>query len=645
MASLLDIHNEWLEADGLGGFASGTTSGERTRRYHALLLTATTPPTSRVVLVNGLEAWVDTPAGQFAISTQRYQPNVVFPDGASRLVSFELDPWPRWTFCLPDGTTIVQELFVPHDISACCLRWKFNGPAPATLTLRPLISGRDHHALHQENPAFRFDAENRNGWLVWYPYDHVPEIWALTNGAYQHEPEWYRNFLYTLELERGLPCTEDLASPGTLRFDLSQPAVMILAAQGHQSAVIAGATQNKAANVWTTLSKSEQHRRNQFATPLHRSADAYLVRRGTGRTIIAGYPWFTDWGRDTFISLRGLCRAIDCLDVALEILLAWASTVSQGMLPNRFLDVGDEPEFNSVDASLWFIIAVDDLLESATRRGRPISPPHRRTLHQAVLAIVEGYSRGTRFGIRQDADGLLAAGQPGVQLTWMDAKAGDWVVTPRIGKPVEVQALWLNALAIAGRLDKRWAQAFELGRAEFERRFWNPAANCLFDVIDADHQPGAVEALIRPNQIFAIGGLPLTLLQGQRAHSVVEVVETHLITPLGLRSLAPGSPGYTQQYLGTLLERDGAYHQGIVWQWLIGPFVEAWIRVRGSTAAAKREARQRFLPPLEDHLTRYGLNHISEIADAESPFTPRGCPFQAWSLGEFLRLHYDVLRE
>ncbi len=710
MAIFLDNHNEWLEADGLGAFSSSTTSGERTRRYHAVLMCAVTPPTTRVVLVNGLEAWVETHTGKFAISTQRYEPDVVYPDGASRLTDFQLEPWPQWTFSLPDGAKIVKELFVARDLAACFIRWKYSGGPQATLTVRPLMSGRDHHALQTENPAFRFDAEQRADWCVWHPYDHVPETCALSNGQYQHDPEWFRNFRYTLEVERGLPCNEDLASPGTFKFDLSEPAVLIFAAQGYTDAINTAAksfldqntpaenraagngnpassksaaankpspsgrgqgegagataktetlsptkisvaaaqtapTTKHAANAWEAFSKSEQSRRAKFPTPLHRSADQYLVRRDNGQTIIAGYPWFTDWGRDTFISLRGLCLATDRLDVALKILLAWSATVSNGMLPNRFLDIGnDEPEFNSVDASLWFLVAVHDLLDAAARRKIQISAADRRKLQEAMLAIVEGYSRGTRFGIHQDTDGLLAAGVPGVQLTWMDAKAGDWVVTPRIGKPVEIQALWLNALWIAGQIDKRWTAVFEKGHAEFQRRFWNPELNCLYDVVDADHVPGKLDPLIRPNQIFAVGGLPLALLQGERATRVVEVVETHLITPVGLRSLAPGSPGYVSQYIGTLLQRDGAYHQGIVWKWLIGPFVEAWVRVRGNNPQAKREARDRFLPPLETHLLLCGLNHISEIADAESPFTPRGCPFQAWSLGEFLRLEYDVLR-
>ncbi|HZZ30250.1 MAG TPA: amylo-alpha-1,6-glucosidase [Pirellulales bacterium] len=644
MSLPLNNCTEWLEPDGLGGFASGTTSGERARRYHALLLAATQPPTGRMVLVNGFDAWIETPAGRFPISTQRYSPNVLYPDNAPALKKFQIDPWPQWTFSLPDGTTLVQELFVPHGLAACCLRWTFNGQTHAALTMRPLMSGRDYHSTHHENSAFRFEPITRNDWLVWQPYDGVPEICALTNGQYTHTPVWYRKFLYVQEQERGLDYTEDLASPGTWQFDLSQPAVLIWTAQGNELSITCAAKSATAEGAWTELAHSEQQRRSHFPTPLHRSADAFLVRRGTGRTVIAGYPWFTDWGRDTFVSLRGLCLALGKLDVALEILLAWSATVSEGMLPNRFPDSGDV-EFNSVDASLWFIIAVHELLHSAAQHGQPIGAEDRATLEQAVLAIVKGYSRGTRYGIRQDTDSLLAAGQPGMQLTWMDAKIGDHVVTPRSGKPVEVQALWLNALWIAGRIDRRWTAVFENAQAQFERRFWNSAAGCLYDVIDVDHRPGTADASIRPNQIFAVGGLPLSILHGDRARRIVDCVETHLLTPPGLRSLAPGSPGYAPQCIGPPEQRDAAYHQGTVWPWLIGPFVEAWVRVRGGTPGAKKQALEKFLPPLVAHLHSYGLNHISEITDAEPPFTARGCPFQAWSLGEFLRLQYCVLQD
>ena len=352
---------------------------------------------------------------------------------------------------------------------------------------------------------------------------------------------------------------------------------------------------------------------------------------------MAGYPWFTDWGRDTFIALRGLCLATGRLDDAREILLEWAGAVSEGMLPNRFPDRGEEPEYNSVDASLWYVVAVHDYLAAASGRRR-VSGADRTALTRAVEAILEGYSRGTRYGIRADTDGLLAAGVPGVQLTWMDAKVGDRVVTPRIGKPVEVQALWINALKIGARLSPRPGGMAEKAAASFAARFWNAKGGSLYDVVDCDHVPGTADPRFRPNQIFAVGGLPFALLEGERARRVVDAVEARLWTPLGLRSLAPDDPAYAGRYVGGVAERDGAYHQGTVWPWLVGPFVEAWVRVRGGTAAAKQEARERFLDPLLARMDAAGLGHISEIADGDPPHTPRGCPFQAWSVGEALRL-------
>jgi predicted glycogen debranching enzyme len=383
-------------------------------------------------------------------------------------------------------------------------------------------------------------------------------------------------------------------------------------------------------------------RRSEFPSRLHRAADAYIVNGRHGKTIIAGYPWFADWGRDTFIALRGLCLATGRLEDARDILLAWAGSVSEGMLPNRFPDSGEQPEYNSVDASLWYVVAVHELLQAANGSGI-VSAKHKRTFQNAIEQILEGYSKGTRFGIRMDGDGLLACGVSGVQLTWMDAKVGDWVVTPRIGKPVELQCLWLNTLKIAGLFSKGWTQHFDRGLKSFREKFWNEAGGFLFDVVDADHQAGKTDASFRPNQIFAVGGLPFPLLEGRQAERIVSIVQEKLLTPLGLRSLAPGEPGYTPHYEGGVRERDGAYHQGTVWPWLIGPFVEAWVRIRGGTAKAKLEAREQFLSPLLAHLDEAGLGHVSEIADAEQPHAPRGCPFQAWSVGEVLRLDQVVL--
>ncbi|MGE0823043.1 MAG: amylo-alpha-1,6-glucosidase [Candidatus Binatia bacterium] len=636
---------EWLETDGLGGFASGTIGGTRTRRYHALLLPAVTPPTGRCVLVNGFDAWVATPAGTFALTSQCYGPDIIHPDGGRRLVSFTTDPWPCWRYRLEDGTEIVHEVFVRHAAPLVVLTWRLLTPRPEiSLSVRPFFSGRDYHALHHENSAFRFDVEEQGERRTWHPYPDVPRITAFSNGEYLHQPDWYRNFFYVEEHARGLDDSEDLATPGTFRWDLSLREAVIIFASDTLSGAAFLPTESTP-KVVAKLRTAETHRRNRFPSRLHRTADAYLVQRGSGTTIIAGYPWFTDWGRDTFIALRGLCLATARLDEAQNILLAWAGTVSEGMLPNRFPDHGDIPEFNSVDASLWYIIAVHDLFLAVEKKAKNLSRRVQETLRDAVLAILAGYTRGTRYGIHLTPDGLLAAGEPGQQLTWMDARVDGQVITPRIGKPVEIQALWLNALHVASRFSDSWQEILVRGRQTFQQQFWNTERGILYDVIDVDHQDGRRDPSFRPNQILAVGGLPTSLIEEARARLLVNMVETHLWTPLGLRSLAPNDPAYQPQYQGGVWERDSAYHQGTVWPWLIGPFVEAWVRTHGGTKEAKREARQRFLTPLLQHLDDAGLGHISEIADGDPPHTPRGCPFQAWSVGEVLRLLLIVLKE
>jgi len=628
--------SEWLEADGLGGFACGTVYGLRTRRYHALLLAATLPPAGRCVLVNGFDAEVETTEGCFALSTQRYVPGVNHPDGFTRLENFTLEPWPQWTYSLPTGK-IVQEIFVPQGRAAVVCRWHREGAGGSScrLRIRPFFSGRDFHALHHENGAFCFDPEHTAEGECWRFYDGLPEVEARSNGTYHHEPCWYRNFLYDEELARGLDAVEDLASPGWYEFDLSSgPAVLIFSARGLGRAL--ASTTQPAIDLAEALAQEEKLRRAAFATSRLRAADAYLVKRGSGRTIIAGYPWFGDWGRDTFIALRGLCLATGRLEEAREILTTWAGLVSEGMLPNRFPDQGEAPEYNSVDASLWFIIVAHEFLEASG--ADPVLNAATDVLWPAVEAILTGYLRGTRYGIKCDADRLLACGVPGTQLTWMDAKVGDWVVTPRMGKPVEVQALWLNALGLASRRDPQWGPIFEQGRLSFRERFWNESRGCLYDVVDADHLAGQVDDRVRPNQIFAVGGLPLALLTGDRAARVVQTVQDQLWTPMGPRSLGPREADYVPHYQGESKERDAAYHQGTVWPWLAGAFVEAWVRVRGETPEMKAKARELFLAPELLRSDLPGMSHIPEIADGAPPHTARGCPFQAWSLGEVLRL-------
>jgi predicted glycogen debranching enzyme len=638
---LCDTSLEWLEADGLGGFASGTIGGLRTRRYHGLLCVAQRPPTRRVMLVNALEVWVDLGQGPRALSSHRYLPGVTYPDGIGRLRAFEHEPLPRWTYELEPDALLEHELFVPRDSCSVVLCWRLSGgPRPgARLTVRPLLSVRDLHALVREDAGFRMQAASDGRALRWQPRPGFPGIVALASGRYQHEPLWYRDFLHEEERARGYDHVEDLASPGYFQFDLGDgDAGLILGAEAAglpslrlPSDVPVGATVHE-------LREREVAQRRALGS-LGRAAEAYLVRRGPGHSLVAGYPWFTDWGRDTFIAMRGLLLARGRLAQAGSILLSWADHVSRGMLPNRFPDDADQPEFNSVDASLWFCQVVQEFLELA----RDLPRAERAVLENAVLAILEGHAAGTRYGIRADADGLLACGEPGWQLTWMDAKVAGEVITPRIGKPVEIQALWLRALAFGARFEQRFRTLHGEARAAFEGRFWNEERGALFDVVDVDHVRGTADASLRPNQLLALGGLGESLLAPQRSARALELIERELLTPLGLRTLPRSDPRYAPRYAGGPLERDRAYHQGTVWPWLLGPFVEAWVRARGSSAEAKRAARERFLPPLHAHLREAGLGHVSEIADAEPPHTPRGCPFQAWSLGELLRLELGVL--
>jgi predicted glycogen debranching enzyme len=631
---------EWLEADGLGGFASGMVVGPRSRRYHGLLLASRMPPVDRVMLVHGFELWFERDGERYLLSSQRYAPDVVDRRGDDALASFTADPWPTWRFRLEDGTEIEQEIAAIHGHPAVIVRWRMIRGVPGRLVARPFLSGRDIHALHHANPDLRFDAAVDSECVTWETYPGLPAVTSLANARYQHAPLWYHQCELSEEAARGFDAVEDLATPGMLSWMLGvhAPARWLLKANGVPHALETGSSD--AAFQIDLLLEQERERRAGFTDRLERSADAYIVRRGDGRSIIAGYPWFTDWGRDTFIALRGLCLATGRLDDARSILLAWAGEVSEGMLPNRFIDQGGEPEYNSVDASLWYVIAAHEWLAAMREAERPVATADKRALTEAVQAIIVGYANGTRFGIAADSDGLLKAGVAGVQLTWMDAKVGDWVVTPRIGKPVEIQALWINALRIGGT---RWKELRMQAEASFLERFWNPERQCLYDVVDVDHVAGAVDASVRPNQLFAVGGLPHAVLTGTRARAVLDLVERDLWTPLGPRSLGPNEPGYIAHYRGSPLERDGAYHMGTVWPWLAGAFVDGWVRARKGSSAVRAEARRRFVEPMLAHLDDAGAGHITEVADADAPHTAGGCPFQAWSVGELLRIERQIL--
>jgi predicted glycogen debranching enzyme len=638
----INKETEWLEADGLGGFAMGTTNGIRTRRYHSILLTATTPPTGRVALVKGLDVWVEFDDNIFHLNSNLYFPGVTSPNGAESIEAFQLEPWPKWIFRLPKGMTLEQELFVPRGASAAVISWKLmNAKEPLRLSVRPLLAFTDYHSLQKENPNFRFDAEIFEKTVVWKPYDSMPTLTALHNGHYHHQPNWYHQFLYAEEQARGLDCVEDLASPGLFQWNISKTrAILIFCADGPKPA--APDQLQVVEEVYDRYRTQEEERRSKFPDPMAKAAESYFVKRGQGETLIAGYPWFTDWGRDTFVAIRGLGLATGRIQETRKILLEWAKAISEGMVPNRFPDQGEAPEYHSVDASLWYIIASYDYLKSA-REGN-LSKKDWSEFQAPVEKILRGYSQGTRWGIQCDVDGLLWAGEGDDSLTWMDARVNNRAVTPRVGKPIEVEALWVNALWVGGHFSEEWETLFKKALTSFQNRFWNGAAGYCYDVVDVKRQPGTGDASFRPNQILALGGLPLTLLDDEKVKLVLAAVESKLWTPMGLRTLAPNENGYRRQYKGGVLERDSAYHQGTVWPWLMGPFVDAWVRSRGNTHEAKEEAREKFLTPLLERLNLAGLGHLAEIADGDEPFTPRGCPFQAWSLGEAIRLDHIVLK-
>ncbi len=627
---------EWLETDDLGGFASGTALGLRTRRYHSLLLTATTPPTGRMALVKGIDAWVETGDDFNFLNPQTYYPNVQVPENTDSLVSFETDPWPRWVYRLNNGFLLEYEFFVPHDKPMGVLSFKLlSDTGSVRLSLRPLMAGCDYHALHHENPDFRFEADVFDKLVQWKPYPNLPVVSALHNGHYHHKPDWYRQFLYEKERERGMDYLEDLASPGLFQWTITKTrALLLFSANGIRPEGSHELPQVE--EMYESLRNSEEKRRKAFVSALHKSADAFFVKRGKGKSLMAGYPWLTDWGRDTFIALRGLGIASGRLDDSREILLEWSRMLdAQGMLPNRFPDRGEEPDYNSADSTLWFIQAVREYFSAGGNGGE-------KELIEAVWKILEGYRKGIRIGLGLDADGLLWAGEGDSALTWMDSRVHGTAVTPRVGKPVEVEALWLNALAFALTLEKKpdpeWKKLFDHGMKSFQERFWFEQGGYLYDVVDNDRYPHSVDTRFRPNQLFAVGGLPVTLVSPDQARRVVNEIEKRLLTPCGLRTLAPGESGYHPLYRGGVQERETAYHQGSAWPWLMGPFVEAWLKLKGDSPASREEARRKFLKPLLALIHPSGSGHLAELFDGEEPFRSGGCPFQAWSLGELMRM-------
>jgi predicted glycogen debranching enzyme len=629
---------EWLETNGLGGFASSSITGANTRRYHALLTAATTPPTGRMVLLSKLEETLTVAGERFELATNEY-PGVVHPQGYRHLVGFRLDPFPIFTFeC--GGIRLEKSVFMPQGENTTVVTYDLL-LAPAgkdvCLELRPLIAFRDYHSTTHENSAISHSFEQTPNLAVLQPYEGVPRLYLAHDAEHvEGAGIWYKNFVYAIERERGLDFQEDLFNPLVFRFDLTSraSATVIASLKPHDVSRAADLRRNEIDRRRAIADAAPTE--DAFTRMLALAADQYIVARGDRNTVVAGYPWFTDWGRDTMIALPGLTLFTGRHDVARQVLAEFAQHVDMGMLPNRFPDAGEQPEYNTVDATLWFFEAIRAY---ATATG-DYEFVHTE-LWPVLNDIIEWHVRGTRYGIAMKDTGLLKAGEQGVQLTWMDAKIGDWVVTPRTGCPVEIQALWFNALKImedfAARfaddaLRKRFSGMAATAQWSFNRLFWNEKSGCLYDVING----GPPDASIRPNQIFAVS-LRYTMLSAERARLVVEAVERELLTPVGLRSLAPSDPNYRGRYEGDGRARDSVYHQGTVWPWLLGPFVSAYVKVNGSSEAARRHAAQ-MLDPLREHLCHAGLLQISEIFDGDAPHSPRGCFAQAWSVAEIMRV-------
>jgi len=640
------LGREWLETNGIGGFASSTIIGLNTRRYHGLLVAATKPPVGRVVMLSKLEETLFVESQPFDLSANRY-PGVVHPQGFRYLKEFRLDPFPVFTYEI-EGIEIEKSVFMIHGENSTVVQYelkKDNHPERIKnlrLEVRPLIAFRDYHSITHENGAINAELELHSGMATIAPYEGLPSLFLAHNAVELHKTgDWYRNFEYDAERERGLDFSEDLFNPCILRFDLRlrRQACVIASTEQHD---VAETAKYRQAEITRRRNVAVSGMEDAFAQDLVSAADQYIVSRGDQKTVIAGYHWFTDWGRDTMIALPGLTLPTGKHDVARSILRTFAKSVDQGMLPNRFPDAGETPEYNTVDATLWFFEAARAYLAYTGDLDFV-----RDELYPVFVDIISWHVRGTRYGIKVDPSGLLASGEQGVQLTWMDAKVGDWVVTPRGGKPVEIQALWYNALCIMADLanrfedelgQKRYRNMATVASWSFNRLFWNEKSGCLYDVTNG----APPDPSIRPNQIFAVS-LTHSMLSLERARRVVEKVQEHLLTPYGLRSLAPSDPQYRGRYTGGPTDRDGAYHQGTVWPWLMGPFLSAYTKVNGGSDAARAQAAE-WLTPLRSHLAGGGLGHISEIFDGDAPQRPCGCVAQAWSVAEILRAYVEDVK-
>ncbi len=643
---------EWLVTNGIGGYASGAIAGSQTRRYHGLLVAALQPPVGRTQLVSAIDEIVHYDGADFSLATHRWAGGVVDPKGFLLLEDFHLEgSTPVWTYA-PADAILEKRIWMHQGENTTYIQYTLvRGSGALEMELKALVNYRDFHSLTHAGD-WRMNIAPIDRGVKVQAYDGATPIY-LKSSAAGCEPrhEWYLDCYFAAETERGLSDREDRLFAALFRTRLEAGSSVTFVLTTEATASLDGETARaERANHDVKLFQEWQEKNEVLAGEapswiwqLILAADQFIVKRSLpeepeGRSIIAGYHWFGDWGRDTMIALPGLTLATGRAGVARQILLAFSRYVDGGMLPNNFPDAGGKPEYNTVDAALWFFEAVRQYF-AATQDAATL-----QKLFPVLAGMIDAHIAGTRYNIRVDAaDGLLYAGGPGVQLTWMDAKVGDWVVTPRTGKPVEINALWINALGTMAGFARHLGKpgdAYEKLAAKAKnsfQKFWNADRNCCFDVIDS---PGVGnDAALRPNQIFAVS-LPVSPLTPEQQKAVVDVCARHLLTSHGLRSLAPGETGYSGHYGGSPRDRDAAYHQGTVWGWLLGSFALAHYRVFHDRVAALR-----FLEPLGHQIYASGLGTLSEIFDGDAPFTPRGCIAQAWTVAEVLRAWKELADE
>jgi predicted glycogen debranching enzyme len=635
---------EWLETNGLGGWSGSSLTGCNTRRYHGLLMAAIKPPTDRMLLVSRLDESIILENERFDLGTNDYG-DTLFPNGLQYLISFRQDIFPEWIYEAA-GIRLRKTITMVHGQNTTLIYYEvLKAEDSFHFQLLPLIAARGYHQLQHASNNIFWDVEFKNGIFHNQPFQDAPHIYISVPGSvYQATNQWYYHLNYLQEKYRGLDYEEDLFNHGLFTVQLKDG----------DSLNIIISTENPADQNPDILFETEKNRKlsliktvkGDVMRHLVLAADQFVVRReipadfnkGPGialKTIIAGYHWFTDWSRDTMISLPGLCLETGRFEDARKIIEVFAQSVSQGMLPNRFLDNDQPPEYNNVDGTLWYFNAVYAYFLKTNDRQFVLSK-----ILPVLKNIIEWHFKGTRYNIHVDADGLLYAGEQGQQLTWMDARVGDLVITPRMGKPVEIEALWYNALKIFETLLLLNGEADEAkgiaGKAvqvkkSFEDKFWFSEGNYLIDVINPDGKP---DYSIRPNQVFALS-LPFHLTEGEKAKSVIQILRSKLYTTVGLRSLSTEDPEYKGHYGGNTFLRDSAYHQGTVWSWLLGPYIEAGMKTEGESF--RKEAIET-IAQFASHLNEGCIGSVSEIFDGDVPHQPRGCVAQAWGVAEILRV-------